>query len=153
MVRLCWRSSAGCFIYSFNSSDQCKKTLCTKGFSSNLRFLHQNNHNYNSYRFSYKFVFILFLSFLTSQKQGSSFQKSWWSGNDKYCCFLFIVSRALLKSHAVFDRLYKGIFLYVILVCIVAPYLSVIVVPKKWKNIIYYYWLVHQHAVFIWNLL
>ena len=28
-------------------------------------FLHENNRNYNSYRFSYKFSFILFLSFLT----------------------------------------------------------------------------------------
>ena len=36
--------------------------------------LHENNHSYNSYRFSYKFAFILFLSFLTNQKQESGFQ-------------------------------------------------------------------------------
>ena len=38
-------------------------------------FLHENNNNYNSYRFSYRFVFILFLSFLTNQKQESGFQQ------------------------------------------------------------------------------
>ena len=37
--------------------------------------LHENNRNYNSYRFSYKFTFILFLSFLTNQKQESGFQQ------------------------------------------------------------------------------
>ena len=38
-------------------------------------FLHENNRNYNSYRFSYKFAFIIFLSFLTNQKQESDFQQ------------------------------------------------------------------------------
>ena len=38
-------------------------------------FLHENNRNYNSYRFSYKFAFILFLSFLINQKQESGFQQ------------------------------------------------------------------------------
>ena len=38
-------------------------------------FLHENNRNYNSYRFSNKSVFILFLSFLTNQKQESGFQQ------------------------------------------------------------------------------
>ena len=38
-------------------------------------FLHENNRNYNSYKFSYKFVFTLFFSFLTSQKQESGFQQ------------------------------------------------------------------------------
>ena len=37
-------------------------------------FLHGNNCNYHSYGFSYKFVFILFLSFLTNQKQELGFQ-------------------------------------------------------------------------------
>ena len=39
-------------------------------------FLHENKRNNNSYRFIYKFVFILFLSFLTNQKQGSCFQQA-----------------------------------------------------------------------------
>ena len=38
-------------------------------------FLHENNRNYNSNRLSYKFAFILFLSFLTNQKQESGFQQ------------------------------------------------------------------------------
>ena len=36
-------------------------------------FLRENNRNYTSYIFSYKFAFILFLSFLTNQKQESGF--------------------------------------------------------------------------------
>ena len=31
-------------------------------------FLHENNRNYISYRFSYKFAFIVFLFFLAVQK-------------------------------------------------------------------------------------
>ena len=38
-------------------------------------FLHENNRDYNPYKFSYKFAFILFLSFLTNQKQESGFQQ------------------------------------------------------------------------------
>ena len=38
-------------------------------------FLHENNHNYNSYKFSYKLAFILFLSFLSNQKQESGLQQ------------------------------------------------------------------------------
>ena len=38
-------------------------------------FLPENDRTYNSYRFSYKFPFILFLSFLTNQKQESYFQQ------------------------------------------------------------------------------
>ena len=37
-------------------------------------FLNENNRNYISYTFSYKFAFFLFLSFLTNQKQESGFQ-------------------------------------------------------------------------------
>ena len=36
-------------------------------------FLYGNNRNYNSYKFSYEFGFILFLSFRKSQKQESKF--------------------------------------------------------------------------------
>ena len=38
-------------------------------------FLHEDNRTCNQYRFSYKFAFILFLSFLTIQKQKSGFQQ------------------------------------------------------------------------------
>ena len=47
-----------------------KKNLCSKKFTK-----HENNRNYNSYRFSFRFAFILFLSFLTNQKQKLGFQQ------------------------------------------------------------------------------
>ena len=44
-----------------------EKTLWAKVLVSIVGiFLHENNRNYNSYRFSYKFAFILFLYFLTN---------------------------------------------------------------------------------------
>ena len=39
------------------------------------RFLYENNHNYNSYKVSYKFDFIPVLSFRRNQKQESNFQQ------------------------------------------------------------------------------
>ena len=33
------------------------------------------------------------------------FSASWWSGNEKYFCFLFISSRTLLQNHGEFNRL------------------------------------------------
>ena len=39
------------------------------------RFLYENNRNYNSYKFSYKFTFIPCLSFHRNQKQASNFQQ------------------------------------------------------------------------------
>ena len=38
-------------------------------------FLHENNRNYNYYRFSYKFAFIQVGSFLADQKQESGFEQ------------------------------------------------------------------------------
>ena len=47
---------------------------------------------------------IFFLSFLTSQKQESSFQQV--DGLvTKNICFLFMASRALFQNHAEFNRL------------------------------------------------
>ena len=84
-------------------------------------FLHENNRNYNSYRFSDKSVFILFLSYLTNQKQESGFQQV---GGlvTRYISVFFIASCALLQRHVEFNRLfYKGIFLHVIPVRIIVP--------------------------------
>ena len=39
------------------------------------RFLYENNRNYNSQNFSYKFDFIPVLSFRRKQKQQSNFQQ------------------------------------------------------------------------------
>ena len=63
---------------------------------------------------------MLFLSFLTNQKQESLFSASWWCGNEKYFCLLFIASRALLQSPYKTD-FYKEIFLHVIPVRIIVP--------------------------------
>ena len=69
-------------------------------------FLHENNRNYNFYRFSDKFAFLLFLSFITSQKQESGFQQvNGMVTRTISVFFLFIVSRALLQSHVEFNRL------------------------------------------------
>ena len=53
-----------------------KKKLCTKVLLATWEiFLHENNHNYHSYRLDYKFAFTVFLSFLSNQKQESGFQQ------------------------------------------------------------------------------
>ena len=38
-------------------------------------FFYENNHNYNSYKSSYKFTYISFSSFCRNQKQESSFKQ------------------------------------------------------------------------------
>ena len=68
-----------------DSSDQWKKHCVAKVLLAIWEiFLHENNRNYDSYRFSYKSVFIhffffffffFFFSFLTNQKQESGFQQ------------------------------------------------------------------------------
>ena len=60
-------------------------------------FLHENNCNYNSYKFSFEFAFIILLSFLFIFL--------------KYFCFLFITSCALFQSHAECSRLLWNNFL------------------------------------------
>ena len=75
-VRICWGRSTGCFIYSFVIKWSVKKHCVVKVLLAFWEtFLNENNSTYDSYRFSYKFNFILILSFLTTQKEESSFQK------------------------------------------------------------------------------
>ena len=88
-----------------DSSDQWKKKLAKVLLLIWEIFLHENNRNCNFYRFTYKFTFVLFLPFLTNQKTRIRFLASWWFGNKKYFCFLFIASHALLQSYAEFNRL------------------------------------------------
>ena len=59
-----------------HSSDRWKNTVWQLLLAIWEIFFHENNRNYNSCRFSYKFPFILFLSFLTNQKQESGFQQA-----------------------------------------------------------------------------
>ena len=58
-----------------DSNDQWKNTVARVLLAVWEIFLHENNHNYNSCRYSYKFAFILVLPFLTNQKQESDFQQ------------------------------------------------------------------------------
>ena len=102
LAKICWGRSTGSFIYSFviQVIKHCvAKVLLTMW----EMFLNENNRNYNSYRFSYKFAFILFLSFLINQKQESG--QVGGLAMKIYFCFLFRASHVLLQSLAKFNRL------------------------------------------------
>ena len=85
-------------------------------------FLHENNCNYDSHRFSYEFVFILFLSFLTNQKQESCFQQI--DGLVTRNISAFYLQRVVLYCKAIPNSInfYRGIFLNVIPVRIIVPW-------------------------------
>ena len=106
LARICWGRSIGYFLYSFVIQVISEKKKLAKVLLLIWEiFLHENNRNCNFYRFTYKFTFVLFLPFLTNQKTRIRFLASWWFGNKKYFCFLFIASHALLQSYAEFNRL------------------------------------------------
>ena len=95
-----------------------EKTLYSKGFTSNLRDIFPwNNRNYDSYRFSYKFGFIPFFSFLPNLKQESESQQVAGLVTRNIYVFLFIASCALPQRD-----FYKGILLHVIPVRIIVPW-------------------------------
>ena len=91
--------------------DSSEKTLCSKGFTSNLRDIFT------------KIVVTIIPTDLVTNLLVSSFcpflqtktriwfSASWWSGNKKYFCLLFMESRALLQSHTEFKDFYKRNFL------------------------------------------
>ena len=66
--------------------------------------LHENSCNYNSYILSYKVTFIPF-ALLQEPKIRIKFSANWWSGCEKYFCFLLIASLALFQMDAEFNRL------------------------------------------------
>ena len=113
LARIRRRFSTGCFIYNFVIQVISEKSLCSKDFSSNLRD--------NSYRFCYKFAFILFLSFLTNQKQESCFQQVGGLVMRKFS--VFCLQRVALQFKAMPNSIdfHKGIFLHVIPVRIIVP--------------------------------
>ena len=113
MARNCWSCSTGCFIYNFVIQVISEKPLCSKDLLAIWEiFLHKNNPNYNSYIFSYKFAFVLFLSFLLNQKHEFGFQQvCGLVARNISVFFLFITSRALLQSHAKFNGLLERNFL------------------------------------------
>ena len=73
----------------------------------------ENNCNCNSYRFSHKFVFILFLFFVTNQKQESDFQQ----------VSVFCLQQVALSFKAITNLINfcKGILLHVICFRIIVP--------------------------------
>ena len=77
-------------------------------------FLHENNRNYNSYRFSYKFTFILSLSFLPNQKQEPGFQQvgGLVTRNISVVCLYGVALYFKAMPNSI--DFYKGIFLHVI---------------------------------------
>ena len=85
-------------------------------------FLHEDNRNNISKRFSYKFALILFLSFVTNQKQELGFQQvvSLVTRNISAFC----LKRVALYFKAMPNSIDfgKGIFLHVIPVRIIAPW-------------------------------
>ena len=85
-------------------------------------FLHENNRSYNFYRFSEKFAFILFLSFLTNQKQKLGFQQV--GGLVMRNFSIFCLWRMALYFKAMPNSIdfYKGIFLHLIPVRIIVPW-------------------------------
>ena len=85
-----------------------------------ISFIKTWNYN-NSYTFSYKSAFILFLSFLTNQKQESGFQQV--DGLVTRNISVFCLERVALYFKAMPNSIdfYKGIFLHVIPVRIIVP--------------------------------
>ena len=74
--------------------------------------LHEYNHKYNPYRFSYKLASFFFFVFscpffpliVLSFCKRVRFSRGWWSGNEKHFCFEFIATCALLQSYAEFNN-------------------------------------------------
>ena len=77
LARICWEHSIQVFLFAvFWFKWSVKKHCVTKVLLAIWEtILLENNRNYNSYRFSYKFVFTLFLWFLTNRKQESGFHQ------------------------------------------------------------------------------
>ena len=81
-------ASTACFIYNFV-----------------IQVISENNRNYNSCRFSYNFVLILFLSKKKEDKKQESGFQAGGLVTRNISVFLFIDSRALLQGHAEFRLL------------------------------------------------
>ena len=105
------------------SSDQWKNKHCVAKILQGIwkRFLYENNCNYNSCKFSHKFIFILFLSFHRNQKQESNFQQV--GGLVTRNSFTRLWGAALyFKGMPNSIDFYERIFLHVIPVRIIVPW-------------------------------
>ena len=83
-------------------------------------FLDENNYKFNSYRFSYKFAFILFCSFVWIKSENLFFWKL--SDNEKTLCFLYSSTDNILSAIPVSD--------WLIFCC----ENSILYQKKKWKR-------------------
>ena len=74
MSTIFWGRYLNYFVYGVVFQVISRKTLCSKDFAKNLRgFLYENNRNYNSFKFIYKFIFISFSSFRRNERQKLNF--------------------------------------------------------------------------------
>ena len=93
-----------------------EKTQCVEKFLLaiwEMLFLHENNCNCMSYKFSYKSASTTLTSFPKNTKAVIKFSVSWWPDNEKYFCFLFPDSCFKSKACLVF---YKEIVLVTLLI-------------------------------------
>ena len=98
------------------------------------RFLYENRRNYNSYKFSYKFTLIPFLSCHRNQKQKSNFQQVGGLVTSNSFAFCFRVALYLKGMPNSID-FYKRIFLHFIPVRIIVPwfYRALVWYWQTWK--------------------
>ena len=107
LTRIFWRHSTCYFVYGFVFHVISEKTLCAAKVLPGIweRFLHGKNRKNNSYKFTYKFVFISFLSFRRNQNQDWKFQQVGGLVTRNIFCFFVLASRALLQRYAKSSRL------------------------------------------------
>ena len=125
-MRICWGHSTVCFIYSFMIQVISQKAIVAKVFLAIWEILlHGNNHNYSSYRFSYKFAFTLCLPLLTNHKQGSGFLQVGGLVRRNISAFSLWWVEFYFKTMLNSINPCEGIFLHVIPVCIIVPWSQV----------------------------
>ena len=113
-MKTCWGRSTGCFIYSF-AIQVGEETLCSKGFTSNLRdILHENNRTIIPTYLVTKSLLYSFCPFLQTENKKVG-------GLSTRNISAFCLYQDALYSKAIPNSIefYKGIFLHVILVRII----------------------------------
>ena len=96
-----------------DSSGQLKKHCVKDLLAIWEMLLQENSRNHNSYWFSYKIAFILFLSFLTNQKQESGFSKMVVWQQEIFLSFIYSESPSSAKSCQI-QQTFKKEFSYML---------------------------------------
>ena len=96
-----------------DSSGQLKKHCVKDLLATWEMLLQENSRNHNSYWFSYKIAFILFLSFLTNQKQESGFSKMVVWQQEIFLSFIYSESPSSAKSCQI-QQTFKKEFSYML---------------------------------------